>query len=467
MAGPGQARFYSSTFVQTAITGGGIGPSSTSFNVGVTTGAPGTPFVISVDQNTASEELMLVTNVSGNTYTVTRAVGGTSATTHNVNAPVVHVMYAQDLTDASAHIGAYDGVHGVAPGSLVVGTNDTQTLFNKTLQTPILNNATLNTTTLSGTTTAGVINSNGAITGTDFVASGLTGTTAASRYVGATSTGLAPTSGTFAVGDYIVDNLNGKIAVCTVAGSPGTWIFTVNTVSSQTLTNKTLTSPVINGSVTGNASVTLSNFIVANEFIANGITGATAASTYAGGTASGAPTTGAHTLGEFVIDQTGRIWVCTSAGTPGTWVPTGGAQGTVAAPISTASAGTPTSAATETFDAVLGNLTVSLVAGRRYRASMNGLIGNPGATSDVYMLQIRDSGSASAPTSASTLIAQSEFIAFGAGSSGRASIPLANTFVSGSTGTHTLGMSATKTSGTGPFTAVGTRELLVEDLGVF
>ena len=50
-----------------------------------------------------------------------------------------------------------------------------------------------------------------------------------------------------------------------------------------------------------------------------GITGATAASRYVGATASGAPVAGTFAQGDFVIDQTGKIWVCTTAGSPGTF----------------------------------------------------------------------------------------------------------------------------------------------------
>lgn len=59
--------------------------------------------------------------------------------------------------------------------------------------------------------------------------------------------------------------------------------------------------------------------------IATGLTGAIAATRYVGGTATAAPTTGTFAVGDFVIDQTGKIWVCTVAGTPGTWVQVGGA----------------------------------------------------------------------------------------------------------------------------------------------
>jgi len=50
-----------------------------------------------------------------------------------------------------------------------------------------------------------------------------------------------------------------------------------------------------------------------------GLTGATAASRYVGGTASGAPASGTFAIGDFVIDRTGKIYICTTAGSPGTW----------------------------------------------------------------------------------------------------------------------------------------------------
>jgi hypothetical protein len=54
----------------------------------------------------------------------------------------------------------------------------------------------------------------------------------------------------------------------------------------------------------------------------SGLSGATAASRYVGATASGAPTSGTFSIGDYVIDQTGYLWICASAGTPGTWITT-------------------------------------------------------------------------------------------------------------------------------------------------
>jgi len=63
---------------------------------------------------------------------------------------------------------------------------------------------------------------------------------------------------------------------------------------------------------------------ISQEAIVNtGLPGATAASRYAGATASGAPTTGTFAVGDFIVDQTGKFYVCTVAGTPGTWVQVG------------------------------------------------------------------------------------------------------------------------------------------------
>jgi len=57
---------------------------------------------------------------------------------------------------------------------------------------------------------------------------------------------------------------------------------------------------------------------------ATGLPGATAASRHAGATASGAPVSGTFAVGDFIIDQTGKVYVCTVAGTPGTWTQVGG-----------------------------------------------------------------------------------------------------------------------------------------------
>lgn len=110
------------------------------------TGAGSRPFYVVIDRNTSSEEKILCSSRTGNTITVYnvglvngRGADGTSITSHSTNAEIEHVFTATDADEANAHVNASAAVHGLT-GS-VVGTTDTQTLSNKTL----------NNTTFTGT----------------------------------------------------------------------------------------------------------------------------------------------------------------------------------------------------------------------------------------------------------------------------------------------------------------------------
>lgn len=71
---------------------------------------------------------------------------------------------------------------------------------------------------------------------------------------------------------------------------------------------------------TSSASVqTFTGNVSAPAIIAAGLTGAAAASRYVGATTSGAPAAGTFSTGDFIVDQTGGMWICTAPGTPGTW----------------------------------------------------------------------------------------------------------------------------------------------------
>lgn len=57
----------------------------------------------------------------------------------------------------------------------------------------------------------------------------------------------------------------------------------------------------------------------ATHYATTGLTGAVAAARFVGGTTSGAPSAGTFAVGDFIVDQTGKFFICTNAGTPGTW----------------------------------------------------------------------------------------------------------------------------------------------------
>lgn len=62
----------------------------------------------------------------------------------------------------------------------------------------------------------------------------------------------------------------------------------------------------------------------APAWVASGLTGAVQASRYVGATTSGAPVAGTFAVGDFIIAENGHIFVCTTAGSPGTWTDVGG-----------------------------------------------------------------------------------------------------------------------------------------------
>ena len=133
-------RYFSSTAQRTTLSAG-IGAGDTVITLGAVTGFPPTkPFTLVLDPDTASEEIVEVTGGSGTSLVVTRGVDGTAAVSHSAGAVVWHGMTARDLDEPNAHVNASSGVHGVS--GYVVGTTDSQTLTNKTID--YLTNAILN-----------------------------------------------------------------------------------------------------------------------------------------------------------------------------------------------------------------------------------------------------------------------------------------------------------------------------------
>lgn len=96
------------------------------------------PFYVVIDRGLATEEKILCVTRTSNTLNVYddgvtsgRGADGTSIQAHTINAVIEHVFTATDADEANLHVNSSSGVHGLT-GS-VVGTTDTQTLTNKTL----------------------------------------------------------------------------------------------------------------------------------------------------------------------------------------------------------------------------------------------------------------------------------------------------------------------------------------------
>ena len=168
------ARLFSSISVETTLASN-ISNSATSMTVASGTGTAllggvtinsGDQFTVALDPDTQNEEIVFVTAVSSDTFTITRNRAGTSAVAHSAGATVRHVLTGDDLTwfETNTSPVASWGVRGsssgtttlvataVASGTLtlpattdtIVATNATQTLTAKTLTSPTINTPTIN-----------------------------------------------------------------------------------------------------------------------------------------------------------------------------------------------------------------------------------------------------------------------------------------------------------------------------------
>jgi hypothetical protein len=164
-------RKFSSISVETTLASG-ISDSATSMTVALGTGssllggvtlAAGNvdQFTVALDPDTNSEEIVFITAVSSDTFTIVRGRAGTTAIAHSAGATVKHVLTSDDLNAFNAAVSPVANIQfsGSSSGTLTVqaaavaGTNTitfpavtdtlasltaTQTLTNKTLTSPTI-----------------------------------------------------------------------------------------------------------------------------------------------------------------------------------------------------------------------------------------------------------------------------------------------------------------------------------------
>ena len=170
-------RQYSSISVETTLAST-ISSSATTMTVAAGTGsallggvtlAAGNvdQFTVALDPDTTNEEIVFITAVSSDTFTIVRARAGTSGVQHSAGATVKHVLTSDDLNAFKASIspvtnvgfaGSTSGTTTVqatavagtttltlpAATDTLVGKATTDTLTNKTLTSPTLNTPTIN-----------------------------------------------------------------------------------------------------------------------------------------------------------------------------------------------------------------------------------------------------------------------------------------------------------------------------------
>jgi hypothetical protein len=123
-------RQYSSRSQQSTLTGS-ISSGDTTMTVVSGTGLlggvtipGGRTFTLVIDPDTALEEIVDATAVSTNTFTITRAIDGSSAQAHSAGAVVRHMAIGRDFREANAHIENTTTAHGVTFADLVKTTDN-------------------------------------------------------------------------------------------------------------------------------------------------------------------------------------------------------------------------------------------------------------------------------------------------------------------------------------------------------
>jgi hypothetical protein len=122
-------RKFSSTSVETTLASG-INSSVTSMTVasgtgsallgGVTLAAGNVDqFTVALDPDTTSEEIVFITAVSSDTFTIVRGRAGTSQIAHSAGATVKHVLTSDDLNAFEA--GLDSGSGGTVSGLMLMG----------------------------------------------------------------------------------------------------------------------------------------------------------------------------------------------------------------------------------------------------------------------------------------------------------------------------------------------------------
>jgi len=268
-------RKYSSRSQQTTLSGALTSSATTTTVVsgsslagGVTISA-GELFTVVIDPDTALEEIVDVSAISGNTLTIVRGVDGSTGVAHSAGAVVRHMAIGRDYREANTHIENTTIAHGLTLADVVTTTN-TKTLTNKTISAA--DNTLTGVATLTGaqtltnkTLTSPTITGTGAIAGTftgnltGNVTGNVSGSSGSTTGNAATATALA-TGRTFQLtGDVEASGVTfdgtGNVSLTTVIGTGAIVNADVNSSAQIAYSKLNLTNSVTNADINASAAI--------------------------------------------------------------------------------------------------------------------------------------------------------------------------------------------------------------------
>jgi hypothetical protein len=127
-----QFREYSSVSIDTTLVAGGISATATTMTVAEGTGlallggvtlTTGKTFAVAIDPETINEEIVFITNLSGDTFNIVRGRAGTSGVIHSAGAVVRHVLSSDDLNWFNQ---TSPGTLSTAKGDIIVAVAEQQ-----------------------------------------------------------------------------------------------------------------------------------------------------------------------------------------------------------------------------------------------------------------------------------------------------------------------------------------------------
>ena len=370
------ARYYSSTAIETALSGAigaqAQGAANTSFIVGSVSGFPTSyPYTLIVDPDTSKEEVLTVFAGSGTTLSVYRGADSTQGVAHSAGAVVRHGVSGRDFRESENHIAArgYDidqtildaanqtHVHGIATGDgVIVGTLKAQTLTQKTLTTPTINGA-----TISGAVTSTATVTGGTFTSVTVTSSTISTSTLTGSFTASAATFVSPT----------------------ISGSP-----VITGLSSAGMVNSSATPKIYVDAILGSATAAATSAASAAASAAAAATSATSAATSAGSSETSA-----------ISSATSATAAATSAASAATSATAAATSATSAANSATAAATSATSAAASAASA---SASTSAAAASATAAATSATSASASATAAATSASSASTSASSALTSANS-----------------------------------------------------------------